>query len=56
MAPVLDPTGIQGSGEYRFLTQAGQKDKAFCAKHPVAGPISFPDRVARVATEQMTST
>ncbi len=25
-----------------FLTQAGQKDKAFCAKHPVAGPISFP--------------
>jgi hypothetical protein len=25
-----------------FLTQAGQEDHAFCAEHPVAGPISFP--------------
>jgi len=25
-----------------FLTQAGQGDQAFCAEHPVSGPISFP--------------
>ncbi len=25
-----------------FLTQAGQGDRAFCADHPVSGPISFP--------------
>ncbi|MBV8093696.1 MAG: hypothetical protein JO110_10755 [Acetobacteraceae bacterium] len=25
-----------------FLTQAGQGDEAFCAEHPVAGPISIP--------------
>jgi hypothetical protein len=25
-----------------FLTQAGQSDQAFCAKHPVSGPISLP--------------
>jgi hypothetical protein len=25
-----------------FLTQAGQGDEAYCAKHPVAGPLSIP--------------
>jgi hypothetical protein len=25
-----------------FLSQAGQGDQAFCARHPVAGPISLP--------------
>jgi hypothetical protein len=25
-----------------FLTQAGQGDEAYCAKHPVSGPISLP--------------
>lgn len=25
-----------------FITQAGQRDQAFCAAHPVSGPISLP--------------
>jgi hypothetical protein len=25
-----------------FLTQAGQGDEAYCAKYPVAGPLSIP--------------
>jgi hypothetical protein len=28
-----------------FVSQAGQGDKTFCAKHPVGGPISFPSGV-----------
>jgi hypothetical protein len=32
-----------------FVSQAGQGDKAFCAKHPVSGPISFPSGMPALA-------
>jgi hypothetical protein len=35
-------SGMQVPAHTAFLSQAGQGDQAFCAQHPVAGPISTP--------------
>jgi hypothetical protein len=36
------PDGTPVAPHTGFVTQAGQDDPEFCARHPVGGPISFP--------------